>query len=180
VTSFRRMAVLFAVLTVALGGGATAWLTGAGATTIPAAKATPPGTQPNGVNFTIHTILDPNFCLEDTPSPALPASEAIASQCAARDNQHWTFANASDGSVVIIGGNGDCLDFGPGKLPVPVSVTPCTFSGSERFYYSPDGLIESTSGKKCLEPEQAAQNASIYIVKCDATTNQDQVWQLGH
>ena len=59
------------------------------------------------------------------------------SQCVQRDNQHWTFANATDGSVVVIGGNGDCLDFGPGKLPTPVSVTPCTFKSAERFYYWP-------------------------------------------
>ena len=179
-TTFRRSALLVAVLTVALGGGATAWLTGAGAATVPAVKATPPGFQPNGVNFSIRTVLDTNFCVEDTPSAANPTTGAILSQCAARDNQHWTFANASDGSVVIISGSGDCLDFGPGKLPVPVSVTPCTFNGSERFYYSPDGLIESTSGKKCLEPNAAAQNASLYIVKCDATTNNDQIWQLSH
>jgi hypothetical protein len=138
----------------------------------------PPGIQPNGINFTIHTIVDPDYCLEDTPAPANPASEAIMSECAARDNQHWTFANASDGSVVIISGDGDCLDF-TGKIPSPVSVTPCDFKATERFYYSPDGLIESTSGKKCLEQAQAAQDASISFVKCDPT-NQDQVWQLGH
>jgi hypothetical protein len=178
-TSLRRSALLFAVVTPAVGGGATAWLPGAGASTVPTAKSAPPGAQPNGVNFTIHTALDPNFCVEDTPSVGNPASEATMSQCIVRDNQHWTFANADDGSVVIIGGNGDCLTFGAAKLPNYVSVLPCTFKGSERFYYTPVGQIESTSGKKCLQPAQAAQNASIDIVKCDAT-NRDQVWQLGH
>jgi Ricin-type beta-trefoil lectin domain len=176
--SFRRLALLVATLTVALCGGVTAWFTGAGADPIHAAGQAPPGLQPNGVNFTIHTVLDPNYCVEATPSTALPASEATISQCAARDNQHWTFANAADGSVVIVGGNGDCLDF-TGKVPTYVSVTPCNFKTNEKFYYSTVGQIESTSGKKCLEPAQAAQNATISIVKCDAT-NRNQVWQLGH
>jgi hypothetical protein len=178
-TSLRRLPLLLAVLTLAVGGGATAWLTGAGASPVPAAPQAAPSPQPNGVNFTIHTSLDPSYCVEDTPSVATPASEATMSQCVVRDNQHWTFANAADGSVVIIGGNGDCLTFGAGKLPIPVSVTPCTFKGSERFYYTAVGQIEATSGKKCLQPAQAAQNASIYIVKCDPTIR-GQVWQLGH
>jgi hypothetical protein len=177
-TSFRRLALLVAIVTLALGGGTTAWLIGAGADTVPAVKQAPPGTQPNGVNFTIHTVIDPNFCVEDTPSVAVPASEATMSECAARDNQHWTFAHADYGSVVIIGGNGDCLDF-TGKPVSYVSVTPCDFRANERFYYSPDGLIESTSAKKCLGAAQAAQNATIAIVKCDATKS-NQIWQLGH
>ncbi len=176
--SFRRLALLPAILIVALGGGTTAWLSGAGADPLHAAGQAPPGSQPNGVNFTIHTALDPNFCVDDTPSVPAPASEATMSQCASRDSQHWTFANAADGSVVIIGGNGDCLDFS-GKPGSYVSVTPCTFKANERFYYSTVGQIESTSGTKCLEPQQAAQNSTIEIVKCDAT-NQKQVWQLGH
>ena len=176
--SFRRLALLLAIMTLALGGGTTAWLTGAGATPVHSVQPPPPGFQPNGVNFTIHSHIDPSFCVEDTPSVALPAYEATMSECAARDNQHWTFANVSDGSVVIVGGRGDCFD-ATGKPVAPLSVTPCTFKATERFYYSPDGLIESTSGKKCLQFAQAAQNAIISIVKCDET-NQDQIWQLGH
>jgi hypothetical protein len=177
-TFFRRLALLLAVLTMTLGGVATAWLTGAGANTVPAVKQVPPGTQPNGVNFTIHTSLDPTFCVDDTPAPQNPASEASMSTCVTRDDQHWTFADAADGSVVIVGGNGNCLDF-TGKVGSPVSVTPCTFKGTERFYYSPSGQIESTSGKKCLEPTQAAQTATINFVKCDANVAA-QIWQLGH
>jgi Ricin-type beta-trefoil lectin domain len=177
-TSLRRLTLLFAILTVALGGGATAWLTGAGADTVHAVEQAPPGTQPNGVNFTIHTSLDPSYCVEDTPSAAEPASEATISQCAVRDNQHWTFANADDGAVVIVGGNGDCLDF-TGKPVAYVSVVPCDFKADERFYYTPAGLIESTSGKKCLGAAAASQGATIAIVKCDATKAY-QIWQLGH
>ena len=176
---FRRLVLLLTVLIVTLVGCATVWLSRAGANSVAAVKQAPPGAQPNGVSFTIHSAVDPNFCLENTASVANPASEATMSQCIVRDNQHWTFANAVDGSVVVVGSNGDCLTFGPGKLPTPMSVTPCTFKSAERFYYSSAGQIESTSGMKCLQPAQAAQNASVFIGKCDPT-DRYQIWQLGH
>ena len=137
-TQFRRLAILLIALTLSLAGGATAWLiTGAGAA-VPSAK-TPPGPQPNGVNFTIHSDIDTNFCLEDTPAPQDAASEASMSECVDRDGQHWTFADAADGSVVIIGGNtGKCLDFTARPVSL-VSMTPCTFTGQEHFFYNPLG-----------------------------------------
>jgi hypothetical protein len=178
-TSLRRLTVLLVGMILALGGGATAWLTQAGATAVPSSTRTPPGNQPNGVNFTIHSEVDPNFCVEDIPAPAVPASEASMSECVNRDGQHWTFADAADGSVVIIGGNtGKCLDFSA-KAPSLVSVTPCTFKGAEKFYFAPSGQIESTSGKKCLEPSQAEQNAAIEISKCQ-TGVPLQIFELGH
>jgi hypothetical protein len=76
--------------------------------------------------------VDQNFCLEDSVAPDNPASEASISQCADRDNQHWTFAHAADGSIVIIGGSaGDCLDFSGKKS---VSMNPCTFGPAEHFF----------------------------------------------
>ena len=133
--------------------------------------------EPNGVNFTIHSEVDQNFCLEDSPAPDNPASEASISQCAVRDNQHWTFANAADGSVVIIGGSaGDCLDFSAKKS---VSMIPCTFGTAERFFYSKTGQIESTSKTKCLQAAAASQNASTSIVKCRKGVAL-QVWMLSH
>jgi Ricin-type beta-trefoil lectin domain len=177
-TSFRRLAVPLVGAALALGASGTAWFTEAGAAAVPAATPTPPGPQPHGVNFTIHSSIDPNFCVEDTPSIQNPTSGAIMSQCIIRDNQRWTFANGADGSVVIVGGNGNCLDF-TAKDFSPVSVTPCTFKVPQHFFYTPSGQIESTNGKKCLESAQAAQNADMFIAKCDSSVKA-QIWQLGH
>lgn len=177
-TSFRRLAVPLAGLTLALAGGSTAWLTGADAA-VASAKLTPPSIQPNGVNFTLHSDVDTNFCLDDTPSPLNSASEASVSQCAVRNGQEWTFADTANGSVVIIGGNtGKCLDF-TAKVPSPVSMDPCTFKGAEHFFYSTTGQIESTSGKKCLGAERASQDAQVFIVNCAAGV-QTQIWMIGH
>jgi len=177
-TSIRRLSVPLAGLILALGAGSTAWLTGAGAAA-PTAKPAAPGPQPNGVNYTLHSEVDTNFCLEDTPAPQEPASEASMAECAVIDGQRWTFADAADGSVVIIGGNtGNCLDF-TAKVSSFVSMRPCTFKSGEHFFYSSTGQIESTSGKKCLQPAQATQNALVSIAKCQAGVNL-QIWEIGH
>ena len=60
-TLARRLPLVLAILTLGVGGGATAWLTGAEASTLPAVREAPPGLQPNGVNFTIHSVIDPNY-----------------------------------------------------------------------------------------------------------------------
>ena len=101
------------------------------------------------------------------------------SQCAFDSEEEWTFAHADGGSVVLIGENtGRCLDFSA-KAPAFVTMANCTFSVDEHFYFTSAGQIESTSGKKCLQAAQAAQDASLEIVKCDSSMAL-QFWKLGH
>ena len=166
--------------TVVAFAAAIAMATGIGfAAAIGAGASSPnvgPRVQPNGVNFTIHSEADQNFCLEDSVAPDNPASEASISQCADRDNQHWTFAHAVDGSIVIIGGSaGDCLDFSGKKS---VSMNPCTFGPTEHFFYNKTGQIENTAKTKCLEAEAASQNASTFVVKCKDVPLQ--IWPISH
>jgi hypothetical protein len=179
VTAFRRFAVMIVGLALAVTGGATVWLTTADAAS-PSSAPVPPTSQPTGSNITIHSAVDHNFCVEDQPAPSVPASEASMALCAAISSQQWTFADAAPGYVVLIGGSqGECLDFGT-KVATYVSVLPCTFKGAERFYYDNNsGLIESTSGKECLQTTAAAQDAELMIEKCDATVK-TQIWSLGH
>ncbi len=80
--SIRRLALALVGMSLPVAGAATAWLTGA-----EAAVASNELMQPHGVNFTLHTSVDPNYCLEDTPAPADPASEASMSECA---NTKWS------------------------------------------------------------------------------------------
>jgi hypothetical protein len=174
VKSFRRLVISLVSLSLPAAGGAMAWISGAHE-----AAASTTNVQPHGVNFTIHSDVDPNFCLEDIPAPADPASEASMSQCIDRDGQHWTFADAADGSLVIIGGNtGNCLDF-TAKVSSPVSMKPCTFNADERFHYTRKGQIELASGTKCLQASQAEQDAIVFIAPCQKGVAL-QIWMLGH
>jgi hypothetical protein len=100
--SFRPLAVGWVSLSIALAGSALALSTEPQAGAAAATRAHP-NLQPKGVDFSIHSQVDPNFCMEDVPAADNPASEASMSQCAARDGQHWTFARAADGSVVVMG-----------------------------------------------------------------------------
>jgi hypothetical protein len=175
--SFRRLALGVVGLSVAVGSGAVLWISGAEA--VASTKASPAAVQPKGVNFGLHSEVDTNFCLEDTPSSSEPTSEASMSQCAARDGQDWTFADAADGSLVIIGGNtGNCLDF-TGKVTSYVSMNPCTFGTTERFAYTNVGQIKLVSAKECLEPAAATQDAPVAFVKCQKGVTA-QIWMLSH
>jgi hypothetical protein len=176
--SFRKLTVGLVGLSLALAGGATAALTGADAA-VASTTQVQPRTEPNGVNFVLHSIVDPNFCMEDTPAPDNPASGASMSQCAVRNGQEWTFAHAADGSVVIIGGNtGSCLDFSA-ALHAPVSMRPCTFGAAEHLSYTTKGQIKSASGTKCLQAAAATQNAALFIDTCKKHVPL-QVFQLSH
>jgi Ricin-type beta-trefoil lectin domain len=162
-TLSRRLAVGLVGASLILVGLAAAWVNGANAA-VASTRLTAAIAQPHGVNFSIHSKVDPNFCMEDFPAPGNPASEASISQCAQRDDQHWTFADVADGTIVIIGGNiGNCLDF---SAKTTVSMTPCTFGTQEHFFFNEKGQIESTSKKKCLQAVEAAQDAEIVIAKC--------------
>lgn len=176
-TSIRRLTVLLVALTFLLAGGASAWLTRAGAA-VPVTKITPPGEQPNESQIIIKSQVDPNFCLANTPAPANPASETSVSQCANQPVQQWMFADASDGSVVIIGNTGQCLGL-PSKVGTPVTVTPCSFKGDERLFFTPTGQIETTSGKKCLEAAQAEQDSLVFVDTCQSNVK-TQFWKLAH
>jgi hypothetical protein len=132
--------------------------------------------QPNGVNFTLHLEQDQNFCVEAPPEET--TLDAIVSQCAARDDQDWTFPDVSDGSIILIDGAGQCVDFG-GVSGTLVDVVPCTFASSERFHYTAKGQFQDASGKYCLEATAATQDASLEFTTCSKTA-QSQVFVLGH
>jgi hypothetical protein len=137
--------------------------------------------QPYGVNYTIHTYSDPNFCLDDTVRS--DGTPGIMAECAANDNQHWTFAHASDGSIVVIDGLGQCLGL-PSKVGGYITLSNCTFSENEHFFYKGNtGQIESQVGKECLQAQAATQDASIQVEKCQSKPplhTSLQVWQIGH
>jgi hypothetical protein len=100
-------------------------------------------------------------------------------QCSlGQPSQQWMFADDAGGPVVIIGNTGQCLGL-PAKVGSFVSVTRCTFKGTEEFFVTPAGQIESTNGKKCLEATKAKQDASVLTDTCQ-TSVKDQIWVLAH
>ena len=134
--------------------------------------------QPLGVNFTIHTVADPNFCVESTP--AIAGSPISISQCATRDNQHWTFAGATDGSVVLVSGSGTCLGLDKSTSATQgITLGLCAFNGAEKFFYSDSGQLTNKAGTRCLQYAQAAQNAYVFNAKCQSGLS-TQTFQLGH
>jgi Ricin-type beta-trefoil lectin domain len=135
----------------------------------------PPG--PQGVNYTIHTSADPNFCFTNMPVPDLNRATSIQ-QCAANDTQHWTWAQSADNSSVLVDGGGQCLEAAK-KANKLAQANPCTFLTPEHFLYTEQGQIKTVSGDLCLQDAQATSNAAVTFASCvkGLTT---QIWMLGH
>ncbi len=183
-TRIKNSKLVVAAVAILVSAGTFLGLSQAEATTpastpaVPAATTTTtlPGPQPYGVNFTLHTYVDPNFCIESTASPA--GSPLEVSQCAARDNQHWTTAQSTDGSFVLISGEGQCVTVDK-QSQFGMDVGPCTFNADEHFLYDSTGQFENRAGRQCLQFATAALGATVFFAKCNANTTQ-QVIQIGH
>jgi hypothetical protein len=184
ITKNVKLVVLAAALLAPAGtllglSQAEATTTPVGTAAVPAATTTSttvPGVQPYGVNFTLHPFVDPSFCIESTASTA--GSPLSVSACAARDNQHWTTAQSTDGSFVLISGEGQCVTLDK-QSPFGMDYGPCTFNGDEHFLYSVSGQFENRAATQCLQFATATQGATVFFTKCNANTSQ-QIIQIGH
>ena len=143
--------------------------------------ATASATEPHGINISIHSTVDANFCVETTHGGGPEGRSVYMSQCASRDNQHWAFTWNGDNNSVIVGDQGVCLDIrgrkpGDGK---PVQVWKCHFGDNQRFAFTANGHIREIKSGKCLEVAAATQNAAVTINECK-DTNPKQVFSLSH
>src|SRR5579859_5093864 len=64
----------------------------------------------HGVNFEVKTLLDETFCLDASLDRGQEGREVYIFKCHGRENQRWTFTDGADGSSVIVGHLGMCLD----------------------------------------------------------------------
>jgi Ricin-type beta-trefoil lectin domain len=130
--------------------------------------------EPHGTNFGIHTYVDPNFCMESEGDGRI-----MMSQCAVRDNQHFTFTNNGDGTSLIVDGYGLCLDRGNGVAGTAVMSLPCNFGASQKFKYTVKGKLDDPGKTSCVATIAAALDAAVFDAKC--TTKHDiTIFQLSH
>ena len=137
--------------------------------------------EPHGVNFTIHSSIDPSFCVESASTGGPEGRTVYMSSCAARDNQHWTFTWDAGNNSVIVGGEGLCLDIrgrkaGDGQ---PVQIWKCHYGDNQKFTYTATGHIREVKSGNCLQIAQAAQNAAVSIAACNETAK-TQIFNIGH
>lgn len=138
-------------------------------------------TQPHGTNLIIKSSIDPNYCVEEASQGGPEGKTVYMSQCAARDNQHWTFTWDPGNNSVIVSGEGMCLDIrgrkpGDGK---PVQIWKCHYGDNQRFTFTATSHIKEIKSGKCLEIAQATQNAAVYINDC-VETKPGQIFSLAH
>jgi hypothetical protein len=137
--------------------------------------------EPHGVNFTIHSQIDPTYCVESASTGGPEGRTVYMSQCVARDSQHWTFTWDAGNNSVIVGGEGLCLDIrgrkaGDGQ---PVQIWKCHYGDNQKFTYTASGHIKEIKSGNCLDIAQAAQNAAVSINPC-VEAKKTQIFTLGH
>jgi hypothetical protein len=137
--------------------------------------------EPHGVNFTIHSQVDPNFCIESASTGGPEGRTVYMAQCVVRDSQHWTFTWDVGNNSVIVGGEGLCLDIrgrkaGDGQ---PVQIWKCHYGDNQKFAYTANGHIKEVKSGKCLDIAAATQNAAVSINDC-VDTKKTQIFVIGH
>jgi hypothetical protein len=137
--------------------------------------------EPHGVNFSIHSTIDPNFCVESASTGGPEGRTVYMSTCVNRDNQHWTFTWDTGNNSVIVGGEGLCLDIRGRKVGdgQPVQIWKCHYGDNQRFTFTASGHLREVKSGKCLDIAQAQQNAAVSINECNET-KKTQIFQLGH
>jgi hypothetical protein len=157
-------------------GTSTLVVTGSAAQVRPQTTTTTFPRSPQGVNFTLHTDADQEFCVSNITGGQLGLS---VQECSPVDSQHWTFAQSADNSAVIIDGSGQCLE-AAAKPNKPAQANPCTFESPEHFVYKGNtGKIQTVKGNLCLQDAQAADNAALFFTAC-VKGLVTQVWVIGH
>jgi hypothetical protein len=142
--------------------------------------AGPSGPTVHGVNFMIKTVLDETFCIEASAATGQEGRQVYITQCNGRENQRWTFTDGADGSSVIVGHLGMCLDIRNHKTKdgVPLQIWRCHYGANQRFTVTPSGRIKEVQTGKCLTiGKVAGDHKPVFIDECDEQVR-EQTWRL--
>lgn len=134
----------------------------------------------HGVGFQMKTVLDETFCIGANADTATEGRTVFIQKCTGAETQRWTFTDGADGSSVIVGSQGMCLDIrnhrsGDGT---PIQLWRCHYGNNQRFRVTPTGRIREVQSGKCLTiGKTVADRAAVFIDECDEQRSQ-QTWRL--
>jgi hypothetical protein len=169
-----RLIVIGIVLPAILLAGASP-VRGAGAA-VPV--STDGGSLVHGVNFMVKTFLDESFCVETDVAVSATPSVYLAI-CTGRANQRWTFTDGEDGSSVIVGDRGFCLQVERGAKPEKLGIATCDYHTDQRFNVTPAGLIKERRSDDCLTINSAIVSGNaILLDECRDSLAAEQTWRL--
>jgi hypothetical protein len=171
-------------------GGLAALLAGCGSPPPPAAPPPPaPDSQRGmgehavavaGTNLQIHSNLNQTYCFDAKQDQAKAGTQVWLYQCdAKKENQRWTFSDATNGQITILGIGGLCLDVkghaaGDGT---PLQLMTCDNQANQKFKHEDDGRIREVATGKCLTTSNLTSGAPLVIDECNKG-NGGQVWTI--
>jgi len=135
----------------------------------------------HGVNFQVKTLLDETFCMDAEIGNGQEGRRVTIGKCTGRGNQRWTFTDGADGSSVVVGDLGMCLDIRNHRVKdgTPIQIWRCHYGTNQRFVVTPSGRIKEVQSGKCLTVGKgpAAEHKPVFIDECDEQVK-EQTWRL--
>jgi hypothetical protein len=134
----------------------------------------------HGVNFMMKALIDETFCVSANTDTATEGRSVFLAKCTGAENQRWTYTDGSDGSSVVVGHLGMCLDIRNRRSGdnTPVQIWRCHYGNNQRFRVTPSGHIKEVQSGKCLTVSKTpADHGAVYIDECDEQVKQ-QTWRL--
>ncbi len=143
-------------------------------------SVTPTPPLVHGMNFQIKTVLDNSFCLETNAGARSTVASVYLKKCDGHPEQRWTLTDGADGTTVIVGNFGMCLDInhqvGRGN---PALNSSCTYGGNQRFRVTAAGEIVEVSSGQCLTTASAVADGNrVFLRPCASPSQKAQYWQL--
>jgi hypothetical protein len=136
------------------------------------------GSLVHGVNFMVKTFLDESFCVETDVGVSATPSVYIA-PCTGRANQRWTSTDGADGSSVVVGDRGFCLNVERRAKPEKLEIATCDYHTDQRFTVTPAGLIKERRSDDCLTLNSPIVSGSeILVEECGNQLVAAQTWRL--
>jgi hypothetical protein len=131
----------------------------------------------HGVNFMVKAVLDETFCVETDVAVSATPSVHLA-QCTGRPNQRWTFTDGEDGSSVVVGDRGFCLNAESGAEPEKLGIATCDYHTDQRFTVTPAGLIKERRSDDCLTINSPISGNAILVEECRDQLVAEQTWRF--
>ena len=136
----------------------------------------------NGENFMLRLSAGADqFCLDAKDNRQNEGTPIFVWRCHGRENQRWTVTRDQDGTSVIVGTGGFCLDV-RGQTSrangTPVQLWRCHFLKNQRLAIAADGSIREAESGKCLQATRVADGAPVVLDTCQNQPTEH--WQFAH
>lgn len=145
-----------------------------------AAQQPSAGPAAAGPNLMVHVATGGSrYCLDAKNDRQNEGTPVYVWKCHGKENQRWTVTKDQDGSSILVGTGGFCLDV-RGQTSTangtPVQLWRCHFLKNQRFTLTPDFKIREVESGKCLQALKPQDGSPVVLDDCHNT--ETEIWHF--